>query len=115
MISNFSKVIDQVRRSETKKASTEQEQKVIKGSRWLLLKNEKNLKDKEKPKLEKLLKLNENLSKVYILKDELKHIWDNDNLLDMRDALNDWYDQALETELAPVIRFVKQLKSGLTP
>jgi len=49
IVSNYSKVIDQVRKSETKKASTEQKQKVIKGSRWLLLKNEKNLKDKEKP------------------------------------------------------------------
>ena len=110
IVSNFSKVIDQVRRSEAKKASTEQEQKVIKGSRWLLLKNEQNLKDKEKPRLEKLLKLNENLSKVYILKDELKNIWDNAGLLDMRDNLNEWYNQALETELTPVIRFVSKLK-----
>jgi len=110
IVSSFNKAIDQIRRAETKKASTEQEQKVIKGSRWLLLKNEKNLKDKEKPKLEKLLKLNENLSKAYILKEELKNIWDSDNLLDLRDKLNDWYDRALETELATVIRFVKKLK-----
>ena len=110
IVSNYSKVIDQVKRSETKKPYTEQKQKVIKGSRWLLLKNEKNLKDKEKPKLEKLLNLNENLSKISILKDELKHIWENDNLLDMRDVLNDLYNQALKTELTPVIRFVNQLK-----
>lgn len=110
IVSSFSKVIDQVRRSETKKAISEQEQTVLKGSRWLLLKNKKNLKDKEKPKLDKLLKINENLSKVYILKDELKLIWKTDNFLDMRESLNNWYDVALESKLAPVTRFVAKLK-----
>ena len=75
IVSNFNDVIDSVRRMEQRdKSLSEKEQKVIKGSRWMLLKNQDNLKDKEIPKLEKLLQLNENLSKIYILKDQLKMI-----------------------------------------
>lgn len=56
----------------------------------MLLKNQDNLKDKEVPELEKLLELNKNLSKVYILKDELKTIWDANSLEDMEKVLDSW-------------------------
>jgi transposase len=111
IISNFNDVIDSVRRNEQRdKSLSEKEQKVIKGSRWMLLKNEDNLKDKEIPKLEKLLELNVNLSKVYILKDQLKMIWTADTLKDMEKALDNWCIQALQTELKPVTKFVNMLQ-----
>jgi len=112
IVSNFNDVIDNVRRKEQRdKSLSEKEQKVIKGSRWMLLKNEDNLRDKEKPELEKLLELNKNLSKVYILKDELKTIWDADSLKDMEKALDSWCKKALQTELKPVIKFVNMLQN----
>ena len=111
IVSNFNAVIDSVRRKEQcDKSLSEKEKKVIKGSRWMLLKNEDNLREKEIPKLDKLLELNENLSKVYILKDELKTIWDADTLETMKEALDDWCIKALQTELKPVIKFVNMLQ-----
>jgi transposase len=110
IVSNFNDVIDDVRRTEKKaKSDSEKQQNIIKGSRWLLLKNQENLTDKEKPKLEKLLEINKNLSKVYILKDELKEIWNTNNRKEMESALIEWCTKALKTELKPVLKFVEML------
>ena len=87
IIPNFNKVIDQIRRDEqNRKDLNKQETKTLKNSRWILLKNWGNLREKEKPRLEKLLAINENLYKVYILKDELKLIWNAENSRDMKEA-----------------------------
>lgn len=107
IIAKFNKVIDQVRRSEqNRKDLNKQEKRTLKHSRWILLKNWGNLREKEKPRLEKLLAINENLYKIYILKDELKLIWNAKNSKDMAEALDNWCLLALESGLKPVIRFV---------
>ena len=104
IIAKFNKVIDQVRRNEqNRKDLNNQEKRTLKHSRWILLKNWGNLREKEKPRLEKLLAINENLYKVYILKDELKLIWNAKNSKDMAEALNNWCLLALESGLKSVI------------
>jgi hypothetical protein len=46
------------------------------GTRYLFLKNQKNLSPVQLGRLEELRSLNQNLNTVYILKDDLKHLWD---------------------------------------
>ena len=70
----FGKVIDLVRRQEYKKA-TQEEKKVIKRSKYLLLKNQDDLLPQERPQPQKVLELKQNQSKVYLLKDFLKELW----------------------------------------
>ncbi|MBK6958909.1 MAG: transposase [Nitrosomonas sp.] len=50
---------------------------VLKGIRWLLLKNPDNLDDKrnERQRLDEALKLNEPLATAYYMKEELRNIW----------------------------------------
>jgi transposase len=69
-------VIDKVRVAEYKKAK-KKEKDVIKGSRFLLFKNQENLNDEkgEPVKLQRLLQLNKRLNTVYILRDDLKCLW----------------------------------------
>lgn len=111
IISDFNDVIDQVRRIEQKKESlTDQQKDVIKGSRWLLLKNSENLSKEQKTNLNELLKLNINLFKVYLLKDELKQIWKQKTKEDMEKQLNNWCEKALKTGLKPLIKFVNRLQ-----
>jgi len=111
IIAKFNKVIGQVRRNEqNRKDLNNQEKRTLKHSRWILLKNWGNLREKEKPRLEKLLAINEKLYKVYILKDELKLIWNTKNSKDMAEALDNWCLLALESGLKPVIRFVATLQ-----
>lgn len=74
IVKEFNKVIDKVRNQEYKRAS-EADKRVLKGTKYLLLKNRKNLKQEERSHLKQILNLNKNLSTVYILKDALKNIW----------------------------------------
>jgi transposase len=101
--------IDMFRREEIAKAKKE-DKPVISGSRWILLKNRDNLKDSELPRLEELLAVNENLAKVYILKDDLKVIWKYDERELMAQALTDWCTRAIEAELPSLNRFVRLIE-----
>lgn len=110
IVSDFNDAIDEVRRAEQRdKALSEETQDTIKGSRYILLKNQENLEEDEESQLEKLLSLNENLSSVYILKDSLKEIWEELNHEAMEKALDDWCRTALETGLEPVKDFVARV------
>ena len=53
---------------------------VLKGIRWLLLKNPENLDEEknERERLEEALKLNHSLSVAYYLKDELRQFWEQE-------------------------------------
>jgi len=73
LVSAFNKVIDKVRNSEYEKASQEGKA-VIRGSKYLLLKNRVR-KKKEREHLQLLLDLNETITTVMILRDKLKMIW----------------------------------------
>jgi len=70
VVHGFSKVIDYVRRTEYLKAIGNHRE-VLKGSRYLLLKNEENLNDQQRNRLAVLLEFNRTLGSVYILKDQL--------------------------------------------
>jgi transposase len=73
VVATFGRVINQVRNIEYQKAANAGKA-VMKGSKYLLLKNKKTLRTKEKPRLMALLDLNDALSTTYILKDYLKRL-----------------------------------------
>lgn len=69
-------VLDEVRRSVYREEKDLNKRKVLKGTRWLLLCNGKDILDGEyKGRLENALKMNEPLMKVYYLKEALREIW----------------------------------------
>ena len=108
----FSSVIDKVRNSEYNKA-LKKDKEVIRGTKYLLLKNSENLikneeKD-EKEDLRRLLKLNRNLNLVYILKDDLKRLWDYSYPACARRFLSDWIQRANASGIRPLKAFAKTL------
>jgi len=46
------------------------------GTRWLLLRNGENVTPADRVRLGNLLAANRRLAAVYVLKDDLKHLWD---------------------------------------
>jgi transposase len=109
MVKAFGRIIDQVRRLEYWKA-TQYGKAVIMVSKYLLLKNKDHLLPEEKPRLQRLLELNQNLSLVYILKDFLKKLWDEVNPAQVQKTLEAWCQLAFESHLKPVMTFAKMLK-----
>ena len=109
VVQGFGRVIDKIRREEYLKASKE-DRDILKGSRYLLLKNEENLTEKQRPRLQKLLAMNETLNTVYILKDQLKMIYYYSDREMAKKTLDDWCGMA-ETVSHPAMRaFINKLR-----
>ena len=87
--------------------------KVVKRSRWLLLRNRDNLKDDQSVKLDELLAANTPLATVYLLKTELKEIWFAPSIREGAQRWRRWYRMSIDSQLAPAILFAKRLKKYL--
>ena len=109
VVKAFGKVIDEVRRSEYLKASAEHK-KVLKGSRYLLLKNMENLHENQKDRLAELRKLNSTLNSMYLLKDQLKTIFRYVNRDDAKHAMGTWCDMADQIDHPSVQKFTRRLR-----
>ena len=87
--------------------------KVVKRSRWLLLRNRDNLKDDQSIRLDELLAANAPLASVYLLKTELKEVWFAPSVREGAQRWRRWYQMAIDSQLAPAIQFAKRLKKYL--
>ena len=87
--------------------------KVVKRSRWLLLRNRDNLKDDQSVRLDELLAANTPLATVYLLKTELKEIWFAPSVREGARRWRLWYQMAIDSQLTPAIQFAKRLKKYL--
>ncbi len=95
VIKLFNGKLSDLRRSLYHQAGAEQK-KVLKGARWLLLKNPENLdaeKD-EKARLEEALALNRPLATAYYLKEDLRRFWEQPGRRFATAFLNDWLKKA---------------------
>lgn len=82
--------------------------RVIKRSRWLLLRNRGNLTDEQALKLDDLLAANAPLNTVYLLKTQLKELWYASDKQQAHRRWREWLQLALESGLKPVITFAKR-------
>ena len=106
-------VIDAVRISEAKRQTSRGERKVIKGSRWLLLRNAAGLKRTDRVKLKELLAVNRKLATVYILKDDLKSLWNYRYPDAALRFWRDWYHRAVRSRIKPLQAFARRLRDKL--
>jgi transposase len=107
-------VVNKVRAEEYKKA-TASAREVIKGSRYILLKNSVNLdrSQGEHVRLKDLLHINRKINKVYILKDDLKELWHYKSEAWARKFFQSWYRRAIYSRIEPLKDFARMLKRHL--
>jgi transposase len=87
---------------------------VVKGARWILLRNKRNVtKEQDRLKLKELLEANEKLGAVYVLKDDLKHLWDYKYPGAARRLWDQWYQRTVESGIQPLVKFAKALEGRL--
>lgn len=108
-------VIDRVRVDEANRVEHQAaDRKVIKSARWLLLRNRKNLSTRsDRVRLGELLRANHRLMTVYVLKDDLKHLWDYRYKGAALRFWDQWYSRAIRSRIEPLKRFAKRLKRYL--
>jgi transposase len=113
----FNDRLSDLRRSLYHRAEADQK-KVLKGARWLLLKNPENLdtdKD-EKVRLEEALALNKPLATAYYLKEDLRRFWEQPGKRFATAFLNDWLKRAAASGVKVLQQMAKTLaahRSGL--
>jgi transposase len=108
-------VIDRVRVDRANELRTQRpERRVVKGARWLLLKNRESLCDGEDVQLQELLAANRSLFVVYVLRDALKQLWRYRHAGYAAQAWRSWYRKALRSRIEPLRRFAKRLRPYLS-
>jgi transposase len=107
----FNDKLSAFRRELYHQLTTDQERQLLKGTRWLLLKNPENLDQDhdEHRRLEEALRLNQPLATAYYLKEDLRQIWSQPNKRTARRVLRDWLARAR----ASGIRFLNQVADTL--
>ena len=84
--------------------------RVIKGARWLLLRNRASLtRPGDRVRLRELLAANRALFTVYVLKDDLKQLWRFRYPGAARRFWRHWYRRAMASRLAPLQQFARRL------
>ena len=108
-------VIDRVRVDEANRLRHDKAaRKVIKGPKWLLLRNRNNLRTQEdRVRLKELLSANRRLLTVYLLKDDLKHLWSYTYPGAARRFWREWYSRAIRSRIEPLKRFARNLKKRI--
>jgi transposase len=100
-----------LRRDLFREATEQLGKDVLKGIRWLLLKNPENLnEDKDEPaRLEEALEMNVPLATAYYLKEDLRQFWDQPSKAAARRFLDAWYDRALSTGIKQLVTMARTL------
>lgn len=108
-------VVDRVRVDEANRLRHDKPaRKVVKGTRWLLLRNRSNIKSRaDRVRLNELLGANRRLMTVYVLKEDLKHLWDFKYAGAAMRFWRSWYSRAIRSRIEPLKRFARSLKAYL--
>jgi transposase len=86
---------------------------LLKGTKWILLKNSANL-DKSKgedERLQRALEVNESLMKAYYLKEELHRIWEQESYWSGAEVFDNWVAMAQSSGVGMLEKFAATLTS----
>ena len=108
----FNEKLSDLRRSLYREATDQLHKKVLKGTRWLLLKRPENLdlKRNEPERLQEALRLNQPLAAAYYLKEQLGEVWEQEDQEAAQVFLLDWIAQAETSGIRQLIGFAKTLR-----
>jgi len=111
VIKLFNDKLSGLRRDLYREAKDLLQKKVLKGTRWLLLKNPENLSSSkgERARLNDALQLNQPLSCAYYLKEDLRQVWFQPTKEKARLVLVDWIKRAETSGIKMLKKFAKSL------
>ncbi len=108
-------VIDRVRVDEANRLRADRHaRRLVKGSRWLLLRNRENVtREADQVRLRELLATNRALMITYVLKDDLKELWSYRHEGYARRFWLGWYRRAMRSGVEPLKAFARKLRGYL--
>jgi transposase len=112
VIKLFNDKLSAFRRELFRELSNDDERRILKGTRWLLLKNPENLDPErnEEQRLQEALQLNTPLATAYYMKEDLRQIWQQPDKATARRVLNDWVRRARASGIHMLQQFARTLR-----
>jgi transposase len=112
VIKLFNEKLSAFRRELFRNLADDEQRRILKGTRWLLLKNPENLNPQknELERLQEALNLNTPLTTAYYLKEDLRQIWQQKSKAIARLVLNDWIRRADASGIAMLQQFASTLE-----
>lgn len=103
--------LSDLRREMYREAIDKLHKDVLKGTRWLLLKNPENLDpERDEPRrLQEALRLNQPLATAYYLKEDLSQFWEQPHKTAARNFLTSWYLRAMSSGIRVLQQMAKTL------
>lgn len=111
IIKLFNEKLSALRRDLYREATEKLHKDVLKGTRWLLLKNPENLdaKHEESKRLHEALMLNEPLATAYYMKEDLRQLWEQPDRQAAQRVLDGWIRRAESSGIRMLKKFAHTL------
>jgi transposase len=111
VIKLYNEKLTSLRRSQYCETKDADKKAMLKGTRWILLKNPANLDESldEQGRLKRALEINEPLMKAYYLKEELRSLWEQENKLSAMILLASWVSMAQASGIGMLKKFAGTL------
>jgi len=110
IVAMANKAVDAIRRDLYRELKGD-DRKVLKGSRFLLLKGGEKLDHNALPYLQRIESLNRPLFQAYLLKEDLRRFWRMPSEKAARQFLGAWIARALATRLKHMVKLAKTLRA----
>jgi transposase len=107
IMKKFNDAVDTIRREESR--LDYHSEKYLKNSRWVFLKREENLTEKQVIKLKDLLERNLKSVKAYLLKKDFMQFWKFEKKDEAGKFMKDWCSRTNRTKLIPMKKVSKML------
>jgi transposase len=115
LIRHLLKAVNDTRKQEAAKLSKTNPD-LLKGTRYIWLKNPWNLTDKQKQRLSHLEKLNLRINRAYLLKENFRELWNYTNRIEAKKFLDQWFWWATHSRIEPMRKFawmVRKHENGI--
>jgi len=113
VIKLYNEKLSEYRRALYRETENADMKALLKGTRWLLLKNRENLNEEKKEweRLEAALCANRPLMTAYYMKEELQRIWEQPDMNKGAEVFDEWLKMAEISGVGMLIRFAQTLRA----
>jgi transposase len=117
VIQKLNQAIDKVRKQELQKAKEDRNKELVLlincKQRFILLKNKKDLTDKQTGYLKMLCEINKPIYEAMLLKESFLEVYSYKNVEDAKECLEGWIKQAISSYLIPFIELAYRFKEKI--
>jgi transposase len=111
VMQKFSKAVDEVRAKEAKALGKKTNGKVLKHTRWCLLKRPENLTEKQEATLKDLLRWNLKTVRAYLLKEDFQGLWEYVSPAWAAKFIDRWCKRAMRSRLEPMKKLAQTIRN----